>query len=231
MRPVKIAIILLFIVFLPCQILASENIRKVAVTGKSEIVVEAHYAVIQLSVRDVKNEMSQSHAELLKTISALIKGLKTIGIPDTDIKKSLILQGQEESWEENSKVLKGCYSECLIDLYIKDINKISDVYKELADHQDVSIQGTDFKRNDEFDIRKTEYEKALQAAKNKAEYMAQALGARIGNVYSIQEVVGSENYFEAKAISNITATGSGGENAGYGNIKISAQVLVEYELE
>ena len=100
----------------------------------------------------------------------------------------------------------------------------------MANHQDVTIQSTDFRRNDEFDIRKTEYEKALQAAKSKAEYMAQIMGTQIGKVYSIQEL-SSENYFSASTFSNIRTVEMDEGKTGYGNIKISALVVVEFELE
>lgn len=230
MRTIKTAILFLVIFLFPYQTLASENIRKITVTGKSETIVEAHYAIITISIREVKNEMNQSYAELMKTISGLTEELQNVSLSDTDIKKSLILQGQEYTWERNSKVLKGYYSECLIDLYVKNIGKISDVYAKLANHQDVTIQSTDFRRNDEFDIRKTEYEKALQAAKSKAEYMAQIMGTQIGKVYSIQEL-SSENYFTASTFSNIRTVEMDEDKTGYGNIKISALVVVEFELE
>ena len=230
MRLIKTAVLLFVIILLPYQTSASENIRKITVTGKSEIVVEAHYAIIQISIKEVKMEMNQSHAALMKTISELTDELKNVGLSGTDIKKSLILQGQESSWERNSKVLRGYYSQCLIDLYVKNIGKISDVYKTLADHQDITIHGTDFRRNDEFDIRKTEYEKAIKTAKSKAEYMAKALSAQLGKVYSIQEL-SSENYFNAGALSNIRETGTSEDTTGYGNIKISAVVVVEFELK
>lgn len=227
---IKIALLSLILI-LPCQTYAAENIRKITVTGKSETVIEAHYAIIQLNIKYVKKEMNQSHIELIKTISKLTNELKNIGLSDTDIKKSLILQGQEYSWEKDSRVLKGYYSECLIDLYVKNINKIADVYKELANYQSITIQGTDYRRNDEFDIRKIEFEKALQAAKKKAEYMAQTLNTKIGKVYSIQEL-SSENCFTVSTYTNVLREKEPSESkSGYGNIKISALVVVEFELE
>ena len=230
MRTFKTAVILFAFILFSCQAFASENIRKISVTGKSEIVLEAQYAVITLGIREIKEEMSQSHSLLLKTISDLTEGLKKIGLSDSDIKKSLILQGQEYTYERNTRVLKGYYSECHIDLYVNKIIQISSVYKELANYQDITIRSTDFKRKDEFEIREVEFEKALKAAKQKAELMAEVMGTKIGNVHTIQEI-SSNNYATANVYNNYVSTNSNNNQAEYGTIKITALVAVEFELK
>lgn len=210
----------------------SKNVRKISVTGKAETTLEAQRATIQLEIKHVKQEMSQSHSALLQTLSKLKEDLKTIGISDKDIKKSLILQGPEYSWEKNSQVLKGYYSECHVEVDVNDISKMAGLYRVLAGYKAITIGYTDFKRNDEFEVRKAEFEKALVAARKKAEFMAQALGAKLGKVYSIQEV-GPESWFESKRYANVMADkpSNDTDTGGYGTIKISARVLVEFELE
>jgi uncharacterized protein YggE len=232
MKFCKIELLILMMI-LPFQAYAAENVRKITVTGKSETVLEAQYAIIKIEIKHVKKEMNQSHIELMKTISQLNNELKNIGLTNADIKKTLILQGQEYSWEKDSRVLKGYYSECLVDLYVKNINKISEVYKELANYQNITIQETEYKRNDEFEIRKIEFEKALLAAKKKADYMAQTLDTKIGKVYSIQEL-SAFNLLAINTYSNVLREEAREERdskSGYGKIKITALVLVEFELE
>ncbi len=210
----------------------SKDIRKITVSGKAENTLEAQRAEINLSIKIVSREMSQSHAALTGTLSRLDKELKTIGLADKNIKRSLVLQGAEYNWEKNSRVLKGYYAECYVDVTVNDIRKMPDVYRTLAGHKDITIESTDFKRNDEFEVRKAEFEKALLAAKKKAEFMAQALGAKIGKVHSIQEV-GGENWFESKAYAaNVIEKGElSGNQMSYGIIKVTARVIVEFELE
>ena len=113
-----------------------------------------------------------------------------------------------------------------------DIIKMADLYRTLAGHRDITIGSTEFKRNDEFELRKTEFEKALQAAKKKAEFMAQALGAKIGRVHSIAEE-GEESWIMSKGYAtNIIDKGEvSGAPVSYGTIRISARVMVEFELE
>lgn len=211
---------------------AVENVRKVTVTGKSETIVQAHYAVIHIEAKRVQKEMSMSHSEVMRIISSMTRDLKNLGLKDADIRRSLVLQGPEYAWERNSRVLKGYYSECVLELTVNDINKISDVYRKLAEYKDISIEDTEFKRNDEFEIRQAEFKKALSMAEKKARAMAGTFGAKLGKVYSIQEI--SESGYNKAFYSNVISKGEiagATEKANYGNIKISALVVVEFELQ
>jgi hypothetical protein len=209
----------------------SKDIRKITVSGKAENTVEAQRAEVGLSIKIVKKDMSQSHTALTGELSRLAKELNAIGLPDKDIKRSLVLQGAEYNWEKDSRVLKGYFAECYVDVTVNDITKMADLYRTLAGHKDITIQSTEFKRNDEFDLRKAEFEKALVVAKKKAEFMAQALGAKIGRVHAIAEE-GTENWSEVKLYQNVvTKDEAGGAPTSYGTIRISARVMVEFELE
>ena len=209
----------------------SKDIRKITVSGKAENTVEAQRAEISLSVKLVKKEMGQSHAALTGELSKLSKELNAIGIPDKDIKRSLVLQGAEYNWEKESNVLKGYYAECYVDVTVNDITKMADVYRTLAGHKNITIGSTEFKRNDEFELRKAEYEKALLAARKKAEFMAQALGAKAGRVHSIVEE-GAEDWSGIHGYAgNVEKREANGGQLSYGTIKVSARVMVEFELE
>lgn len=229
----KVAVfVALFILmmFLSSNVFAVENIRKITVTGKSEITLDAQLAIIQVEIKQVNKSMDKSHSALLENIEKLTRGLKSIGLTDEEIKKSFISQGQERSWEHNSEVFKGYYSKCMTDIHVKDISKMSDVYQVLSDYKNVTIENTDFKRNDEFEIREKEFDKALQAARKKAEHMAQTLNVKIGKVHSIQEL--SSEYVSSNIYSNAAYKEKAvKDNSGYGTIKIVASVIVEFELE
>ena len=209
----------------------AKDIRKITVSGKAENTVEAQKAEIDLSIKIVSRDMSQSHAALTRSLSGLEKELKAIGLDEKDIKRSLVLQGAEYNWEKNSNVLKGYYAECFVDVTVNDIREMADVYRILAGHKDLTIQSTEFKRNDEFELRKAEFEKALLAAKKKAEFMAQALGAKAGRVHAIVEGSAETWPMLEGFAKNMEKRESSGGQTSYGTIKITARVMVEFELE
>lgn len=227
-----IVVLLMLLPFAAFAAGEASNVRKVSVAGKAENTLEAHNATIRLTIRHVKPEMSQSHTALTETLSRMTKDLKSAGLADKDIKRSLVLQGADYSWEKDSRVLKGYYSECYVEVSVNDIKKMSDVYRVLAGYKAITIESTEFERDDEFDVRKAAYEKALLAAKKKAEFMAQTLGARLGRVHSIAEDSSDGWYGVHAYAANVSDKGEvSGSQAAYGTVKITARVMVEFELE
>jgi uncharacterized protein len=222
-------IILLIVLFalLPFKLMA-EDTRKITVSGKSEITLDAQNAVIHIAVKEIRDEPGKSHSEVIKTISDLTVNLKKAGLNDPDIKRSMIVQGMETSWNSTtqSHIFSGYYSQCLIDLQIKKVGIMPELYKALSNFRGITITNTEFERDDIFEIRKAEYEKALKVAKIKAEYMAQALDAKVGKVLSIKEE--PTNYYDRN--SNVVSAETSG-TTGYGIINITVQVIVEFSLE
>ncbi len=220
---------MVFALVLPFQAYAGDNIRKITVNGKSEVSVEAQYAVIWLEIRHVAGKMKRSHGELMETVSDLTKELKRFNVENKDIRKSIIQQGTEYAWKFSSRVADGFYSKCVLEVRVNDMGRIAEVYEALAKFKSITILDTEYKRIDEFDIREQEYTKALQAARKKAEHMARTMNAKIGKVRSIQEI-SSGDYRAANMHLNDAQSQQDNSRAGYGNIKISAQVVVEFDL-
>ncbi len=223
----------LFVLQVPAK--GSDDIRKISVTGKSEIVVRAETATIHIQLRYVKKTMDESKTALNKTLATLTADLKPLGLTDKEIRKSLVSQGKESEWENNSYVFKGYYSECTVELEVKNIDDLVNVYNKLAMYDDISLNNTEYKRNDEFEIRQERFKEALLAAKEKAEHMADVLGVRLGKVHSIAEA-SSQYYFATESYSNVMSRGIAdspgmSSNVGYGDITISAKVAVQFELK
>jgi len=77
----------------------------------------------------------------------------------------------------------------------------------------------------------TEFEKAIQAAKKKAEYMTQSLNVKIGKVYSIHELNSGDCFSITRYTNEFREREPGEAKTGFGNIRITALVSVEFELE
>lgn len=234
MRLTLLTTLLVAIILIVLQVpaVAKEDIRKISVTGKSEITVRAEEATIHIQILHVKKTMDDSKAALNNTIATLTEELKALGLTDKDIRKSLVSQGKKSEWENNSYVFKGYYSECTVVLKVKDIDNLVTVYNKLALYEDISLNNTEYKRNDEFEIRQERFKEALLAAKEKAEHMAGVLNVKLGKVHSIMEM-SSQNFFAMEAYSNVSraSLSDSSSSVGYGDITISAEVAVEFKLK
>jgi uncharacterized protein YggE len=66
--------------------------------------------------------MDKSYTQLHQTLSTVIENLKEIGLTDKEITKSIVRQGSEYSWENNSRQHNGYYSSATMKLKIEILN-------------------------------------------------------------------------------------------------------------
>ena len=208
---------------------AQEDVRKISVTGKSSITLDAQFVTITIQVKELREKMAESYATLNGTLDKLFSALIESGVSEKDITKSIIDQGAQYDWQKNTRILKGYYSSCVVNFDVNDLKLLPAVYQILARYEQVSIRGTDYKRNDNFEKRKIEFKKALAAAKEKATYMASLMGCTLGKVRIINEV--STNDYVARSVYSNEVGVSQSANVDFGSVTVSATVYVEFYLE
>lgn len=209
---------------------AEGDVRKIVVTGKSTATLEAQYSIIHISVKRVNPEMDRSYRDLNQTLSVIIDKLKSIGLSDKEITKSIITQGSEYSWERNSRKHIGYYSSSNLQLRVNNLGSLPAIYNELSKHNSITIQSTEYGRNDEFKKRDEEFKKALIAAKSKAQTMAKTLEVKLGPVLRIEEI-GSRGVITKAAYANVARAPIRETGGTFGSVEIRAMVAVEFELK
>ncbi len=225
MRIFKILICLL--IFSP-PAFAGDAGGKISVTGNSKITLEAQYSIIRAELRYVHGEIDTSYQNLQHTLAEIINHLKQLGLTDKEITKSIIRQGSEYAWKNNSRVHKGFYSSCNMQIRVNDIANIHQVYNQLSKYNLLSINGTEYGRNDTESLRNNEYKKALLAARKKAELMAATLGVQTGEVINILES-GAQSIAPVALLRADAAPAQPGGT--FGSVTVSAHVMVEFELK
>ncbi len=225
MRIFKILICLLIF---SSPVLAGDAAGKISVTGSSEITLEAQYSIIRAELRYVHGEIETSYQNLQQTLADIINQLKQLGLTDKEITKSIVRQGSEYAWKNNSRVHTGFYSSCNMQIRVNDIANIHQVYNQLSKYNLLSIRGTTYGRNDTDNIRNNEYKKALLAARKKAELMAATLGVTTGLVINIIES-GVQTIAPVALLKADAAPAQPGGT--FGSVTISAHVVVEFELK
>jgi uncharacterized protein YggE len=222
--------LLVISVFFFCHALsAQDNVRKISVTGKSTITLDAQYSKISIRVKETDKTMASSHMKLNDTFDQLAKALIDLGIAEDNIKKSIIDQGAEYKWQNNERIFTGYFSSCDIIFNVNDLTTLPAVYQTLANYEQINILGSEYKRNDDFEKRKIEFKKALVAAKEKAAYMAALMDCKLGKVKEITEI-SSQNYFTENVYSN-TMRSEQTPDISFGSVTITAAVHVEFYLE
>ncbi len=208
-----------------------ETARSIRVGGNSEITLEPQYSIIYTDLKFLHPEISTSYQNLQQTLSDIINELKTLGIVDKEITKSIIRQGTEYTWRNNSRIHAGFYASCSMQIRVNDIANIHLVYNKLSQFKALAITGTGYGRNDIEEVRILEFKKALLVARKKAELMAKELGVSIGAVLQISETEFSRTPSPLMRMHSDTAAAPERTGGTFGSVTISAHVGVEFALE
>ncbi len=221
-----IPLILLFLI-ISTPAIATEN-KIITVSGHSTITLEAQYSIIHADLKYVHDEIDTSYTNLQQILIDVIKNLKKLGLTDKDITKSIIRQGSEHSWKNNSRIHTGFYSSTSLQFRVNDISSLHRIYRELAKFNLLSITTTEYGRNDVEELQNIEFTKALQKARKKATLMAASLDAKRGPVIKITESTLSPGSPMVLMRSDAAPQKAGGT---FGSVEISAMVLVNFALE
>ncbi|MDH4226640.1 MAG: SIMPL domain-containing protein [Deltaproteobacteria bacterium] len=219
----------------PEGVIAKDNVaggearRTISVSGVAEAVLDAEYAKVSITVSNAKPKMSESHDATVNDVKSLYSDIKKVGVKESDIDKSLMVQEREYEYDEKKK--RRYRSSVYMVITVRDVNKLDGVYAALAGYDSVTAPRTQFERNDEFEQRKELFKKALLAAKTKAELMAKTLGSEVGEVVSIEENAWAENYFVGSQHTNGTIQVGENDIRSYGSVTIKARVIVVFELK
>ncbi len=220
---------LLCLLILASPAVGGEVARTIAVTGSSEVTLEPQYSTIHAELKYVHPEIITSYQNLQQTLSDIVNALQQLGITDKEITKSIIRQGSEYTWRNNSRIHTGFYASCSMQIRVNDIKNIHLVYNQLSKYNALAITSTGYGRNDTEKIRNRELTKALLVAREKAALMAAGLGVTIGRVLKITEAGLQPGPHPVALMRGDAAPKKAGGT--FGSVTISARVVVEFALE
>jgi len=249
-----ISIIICFIVIALCPVWAQQtqlfdDRPKITVNGEAVVKVQPDQIIITFGIETWdKNIMTakQENNEIMKKAIVIIK---ESGIPDKDIQTDYL--SVEPRYDDNydKKNFIGYFVRNTFVVTLAEPDKVEDLVTGVLGSgvnyiHNIKFQTTEFKK-----YREQARELALNAAKEKAEKMAGALGQIIGDPLQISEGYGGSNwwyysswngwgygsrsnYMSQNVMQNIDGgTGEISETIALGKISIKANVNVVFELK
>ena len=167
---------------------SSTNKRTVTITAEGKISASPDMAIISASI--VSNGQSTAEAAqngLDSQSKKLVSYLKTSGIADSDINTSdYSLYPQYGNQADYTKITGYTASETLT-AKVHDLSKVGSIIGGLTDNGANQIQSVNYTFNDPDAIREQAREKALASAKQKAEQLVNAAGAKLGKFVTFSE--------------------------------------------
>ena len=182
--------------------------------------------------------VAAEHAGIVKDVLKLLKDAK---VDEKTIQTSRMEFGENWEYMASSRVKQGYFASTDISFKITDFGLYSRLWFELAKISSVSVLDVSYDHTKKIELRADTREKALRAAKEKAEAMARVLGAAMGEPLSVEEDLDvSEGWHRNRANQNFnymsnsrTEVGGGSGNQdgmSLGTIPIQARVKVVFRL-
>ena len=214
---------LVLFVLLLCSVSvnAQENNRYINVNGTSELILPADQINFGVQIRTVAESLDMSKSTNDKYLGELKAILKETGINQDDIEISPEYEAQV------GRKQKGFYTECRVTFILKDFSKYYELTDKLSASSHFEVVSSGYSLSDYEQHNKKAYEKALLAAKDKAEYMAKTLGVKLGEVLEIDE----NNFWQNNAVpfNTVAKVSTQDENVS-GKVTISKSVRVKFSI-
>ena len=207
---------------------AQENIRYINITGTSELILPADQMNFTVQIKNINNSIEESKKANDDHLSQLLSLLKNSGINSNDITTSPITLGKNYEFHDREKIQKGFYTEVIVTFLLKDLSKYYDITNKLSSSSSFDNISSSYAIADYELQNKLAYQKALKTAKEKAEYMANTLGLKLGDALEIDASTPVQNY--PNPFNNATIIDSPNSNVS-GKVTISRSVRVKFALD
>ncbi len=202
--------------------------RYINVNGTSEIDVNADQINFNVQVKVINKTLPDAKKKNDEYLNQLLQILKDQGVKSDDIEVSPISLGKNYEYTSGERVQKGFYALVNVTFLLRDLSKYYDLTDNLTKNESFEITGASYDISDYEKQNKKAYEDALNAARQKAEYMCKTLGVTAGDVLEIDETGNSPGY---PIPFNVRTKESGQPENPFGNVTIRKTVRVKFEIK
>ncbi len=209
--------------------LTQKNCIDVNGQAEMEITPDEIYFRINLS-----EEVFKGRKELEDMEQKMTKAMDKCGI---DVKKDLTVLDFSSSYDYNWFTGTDVYAQKNYQLLLHDAQTMDKVFKELKDLKisNIQLMKVDHSKIEEY--KKEVGKMAMKAAKEKAEYLLDAIGSKIGAVIYVRENGAYVNSYQNYEIANVAMMRKSEANDGgsipldFKKIKLNADVFIKYEIK
>ncbi|MBA4286676.1 MAG: SIMPL domain-containing protein [Xanthomonadaceae bacterium] len=213
--------------------------RSVNVSGRGEVAVTPDRARISMQVETTKQDLRVAQTEVSRIVKDYLAQLKATGIAEADISTAgLSIQPEYDYSAKGGRKFLGYHLTRGIEVVVRDLDKIGDVLLKATTAGINNVSDPQLESSKAEALGRDALAKAAEDARAKAKVLADALGAKLGAVHTLNanaEYIPAPPMQKARfavTASADAATESGNEALGFsaGQIRYSATVNADFDL-
>lgn len=159
-----------------------EQPRTIAVTGQGEVRAEPDRATVMLGVEARKPKLDDARAEVAKTVEAVLKLTRDLKIDPKLVRSTRINVQPEYNWDQNARErnLIGYYVSRQVEVELRDLDKLGQLLERSTDLGVNQLGDPRLDSSKRQELVREALAKAVVDARQSAEVIAKAAGAKIG---------------------------------------------------
>lgn len=213
--------------------------RSVSVSGRGEVAATPDRARVSMQVETTKLDLRVAQTEVSRIVKDYLSQLKALGIAEADISTAgLSIQPEYDYSAKGGRKFLGYHLTRGIEVVVRDLDKIGDVLLKATTAGINNVSDPALESSKAETLSRDALAKAAEDARAKAKVLADALGAKLGAVHTLNA---NAEYIPApqmqKARFSVMAAAdaapeSGNEALGFsaGQIRYSATVNADFDL-
>lgn len=227
----KKTIVALFMsMFTSALINAEDTIPQVSVAASGEISVPPNILLWSCTVKTTAADLPQTTQIHTSRMQAALRYLTNNGIDEKDLQTTRMNFRENWSFKAGSRVKNGYVATSSVNFKVADLDKYNELWSGLSKLEGLSVNNVSYDHSGKKKLQKECLKKALLNAKEKAAFIAETLGEKIGRVLKVAES-GDNGY--PRPMMEATMSVRGGDQApaiAPGEITITKRVSATFML-
>lgn len=202
----------------------------IAISAEGKVTALPDIATISVGVQTENKAVSAAQKENSTKMNAIIEKVKSFGVASEDIKTSNYSIYPQYDYVNGRQIERGYMVTQNIDVKVRNLDKIGDILAAVGDLGANQVGGVSFTIDEPEDLRQQARLKALEAAKKKAQALADAAGVKLGKVVGFSENEGyvpSPMYYAKDAAMGMGGGGAPSIQSGSQDVIVNVTVLYE----
>jgi uncharacterized protein YggE len=205
-----------------------ESARTITVLGQGSISAQPDVAYVNLGTRFVASTVTEATQESTDAMTAVIAKLQDLGVADEDIQTANYTIVPQQNYQDGTPgEITGYQVSNSVRVTLRELDKIGTILDQATQVGANNVFGVTFAVQQPAALQSQAYDKAVAAARTRADELAKAGGVQLGELLSINQnsVSGPSPVIEAAV-----GRGGGGTPIPTGNIDVQVQVQMEYAI-
>ncbi|WKZ29046.1 MAG: SIMPL domain-containing protein [Patescibacteria group bacterium] len=202
----------------------------IAISAEGKVTALPDIATVSVGVQTDNRAVSAAQKENSTKMNAIIEKVKSFGVAAEDIKTSNYSIYPQYDYVNGRQVERGFMVTQNIDVKVRNLDAIGEILAAAGDLGANQVGGVSFTIDEPEDLRQQARLKALEAAKKKAQALADASGVKLGKVVGFSENEGyvpSPMYYAKDAAMGMGGGAAPSISSGSQDVIVNVTVLYE----